>query len=169
SVGSDNVDLIAKGSGPGADCVTGSGSVPGSAGGVLHFLRSQLTNNIGGAVYFDGTVFNDGGGAVGVGADRGGIDGAVCRLNAGAQSSADAAGTGDGVVVADITDGQNVADDAVAVAVDGVDVCLDVLFDHGALQLGALGCVGTYIVGVRVRAQSGPVQFGGGAVGGLAA
>ena len=73
-VGSDNVDLIAKGSGPGADCVTGSGSVPSSAGGVLHFLRSQLTNNIGGAVYFDGTVFNDGGGAVGVGADRGGID-----------------------------------------------------------------------------------------------
>ena len=48
-------------------------------------------------------------------------------VNGGAQRAAHAAGTGDGVVVADIADGQNVADDAVAVAVDGVGVGRDVI------------------------------------------
>ena len=38
----------------------------------------------------------------------------------------------------DVTDGQNVADDAVAVAVDGIDVLFDVILDHLALQFSTL-------------------------------
>ena len=89
-VGNDHVDGVTEGSRPGADGVAGGGSVPSGAGGVLHFLRSQLTDNVGLAVDFDGAVLNGGSGAVGVGADRSAVDGAV-NLNAGAQSRADAA------------------------------------------------------------------------------
>ena len=70
--------------------------------------------------------------------------------------------------MADVTDGQHVADDAVAVAVDGVDVGGDIVQDHLALELGALVGVEAHIVGVLVEAQGGHVQLAGGAVGGLA-
>ena len=87
-------------------------------------------------------------------------------VNGGAQRAAHAAGTGDGVVVADIADGQNVADDAVAVAVDGVGVGRDVIRDHLALQLGALVGVKADVVGVGVEVQRVHVQLAGGGVGG---
>src|SRR5699024_2666604 len=45
-VGDHNVDGIAEGSGPGADSVAGSGGVPSGACGVLHLLRSQLTDRV---------------------------------------------------------------------------------------------------------------------------
>ena len=61
-------------------------------------------------------VLDVGGGAVNVGADGGAVDDAV-NLDGGAERAAHAAGTGDGVVVADVADSQDVADDAVAVAV----------------------------------------------------
>src|SRR5699024_4987992 len=113
-VGGDDIDLIAEGGGPGGDGVAGGTGVPGGAGGVLHLLRGQLTHDVGGAVDGDLAVLHDAGGAVGVGADGGGVDGAVL-LHAGSQSGPDAAGTGDRVVVADVADGQDVADDAVAI------------------------------------------------------
>ena len=166
-VGDHNVDLIAEGGGPGGDGVAGGGGVPSGAGGVLHLLRGQLTDGVGGAAHINGAILHDGGGAVGVGAHGVGIDGAV-GINAGAQSGADAAGTGNGVVVADVADGQDVADDAVAVAVDGVNVVGDVLQDHLALQLGALVGVEAHVVGVVVEGQGVHVQLAGGAVGGLA-
>src|SRR5699024_5510366 len=166
-VGGDHVDLIAEGGGPGVDGVAGGGGVPGGAGGVLHLLRGQLTDGVGGAVDLQGAVLHDGGGAVGVGAHRSAVDGAV-HLNARAQHGADAAGTGDGGVVADVADGEHVADDAVAVAVDGVDVGLDVVADHLALELSALVGVEANVVCILVEAQSGHVQLAGGAVGGLA-
>ena len=70
--------------------------------------------------------------------------------------------------MADVAHGQHVADDAVAVAVQAVNVGLDVIQDHLALQLGALVGVEADVVGVLVEAQSGHVQLAGGAVGGLA-
>src|SRR5699024_9411802 len=119
-VGDHHVDLIAEGGGPGVDGVAGGGGVPGGAGGVLHLLRGQLTHGVGGAVDLDGAVLHVAGGAVQVGAHGGGVHGAV-HLHSGAQSGAHAAGTGDGVVVADVAHGQHVADDAVAVAVQAVN------------------------------------------------
>src|SRR5699024_8975944 len=156
-VGGDHVDLIAEGGGPGVDGVAGGGGVPGGAGGVLHLLRGQLTDGVGGAVELQGAVLHDGGGAVGVGAHRIAVDGAV-HLNAGAQSGTDAAGTGDGVVVADVADGQHIADDAVAVAVDLFAVLNglgDVIQDHLALELSALVGVEANVVCILVEAQSG--------------
>ena len=70
--------------------------------------------------------------------------------------------------MADVADGQDVADDAVAVAVKALDVGLDVVKDHGALELGALVGVEADVVGVLVEGQSGHVELTGGAVGGLA-
>src|SRR5699024_1763044 len=95
-VGNNNIDGLTEGSGPGIDSVSCSSSVPGSTCGVLHLLRSQLTYGIGLAVNLDGAVLYDGGRTVGVGSYRGTVDLAV-YLNAGAQSTADASGTGDGI------------------------------------------------------------------------
>ena len=165
-VGGDDVDLVAEGGSPSADGVAGGGSVPSGAGGVLHLLRGELTDYVGGAVYLEGAVLDVGGGAVDVGADRSAVDDAV-DLDGGAERAAHAAGTGDGVVVADVADGQDVADDAVAVAVKVSDVGLDVVKDHGALELGALVGVEADVVGVLVEGQSGHIELTGGAVGGL--
>mgnify|MGYP002442880063 CR=1 FL=1 len=74
----------------------------------------------------------------------------------------------DRIVMADITDSQHIADDTVAIAVEALDVGLDVVKDHGALQLGALVGVEAHVVGVVVEGQSLHIQLTGGAVGGLA-
>src|SRR5699024_2609550 len=113
-VGYHDVDLVAESGGPGADGVAGGGVIPGGAGGVLHLLGVQLSDSVGGAVDLQGAVLHDGGGAVGVGADGVTVDSAVHRY-AGAQGGAYASGAGHGVVVADVADGQHIADDAVAV------------------------------------------------------
>src|SRR5699024_613763 len=102
----------------------------------------------------------------GVGADGIAHD-PVVTLNSSAQRSADAAGTGDGVVVADVADGQNVADDAVAVAVDGINVGGDVIQNHLALQFSALVGVETNVVGVVIELQRVHIQLAGGGVGRL--
>ena len=52
--------------------------------------------------------------------------------------------------MADVADSQDVADDTVAIAVEALDVGLDVVKDHGALQLGALVGVEADVVGVLV-------------------
>ena len=70
--------------------------------------------------------------------------------------------------MAHITDGEDIADDAVAVAVDGVDVLLDVVNDHLALELAALVGVEADVVGVGVPVERGHVELTGGAVGRLA-
>ena len=69
--------------------------------------------------------------------------------------------------MADVADGQHVADDAVAVAVDLVDVGSDVVQNHLALELRALVGVKAHVVGVLVEVHGGHVQLAGGAVGGL--
>ena len=106
-VGDNDVDLVAEGGRPGVDGVAGGGGVPGGAGGVLHLLAGQLTHGEGLAAGLDGAVLHGGGGAVGVGAHRVGHD-AVVAFHRGAQRAAHAAGTGDGVVVADVADGQHI-------------------------------------------------------------
>ena len=54
--------------------------------------------------------------------------------------------------MSDIADCQYIADHAVAVAVDGVDVGLDVVSYHGSLKFSTLVCIESYIVGVVVVA-----------------
>src|SRR5699024_1057704 len=84
-VGNYYVDGITEGSGPGVDGVSSGSCIPGSSSGVLHLLRSQLTNDVALAVHLQGSVLNDGGGAVGVGSYGVAVDLAV-GLNAGSQS-----------------------------------------------------------------------------------
>ena len=69
--------------------------------------------------------------------------------------------------MSDVADCQNVSDHAVAVAVDGLRVRLDVIQYHGTLKLSALVCVESYIVGILIEAQSRHIQFSCGAVGRL--
>ena len=69
--------------------------------------------------------------------------------------------------MADIADCQNIADDAVAVAVDGLDIGFDVFLNHGSLKLGTLVRIESYIVRIVIEAQSGHIQLAGGAVGRL--
>ena len=165
-VGDNYINGVAERGRPGADSVAGSGGIPSGTGGVLHFLGGQLTDDIRLAVDLDGTILNDGSRTIGIGADGLTVDCAI-SLNAGAQSGADTAGTGDGVIVADIADGQDVTDNAVTIAVDGVNVLLDVILDHLALQFGTLVGIETNIIGVVVEAKSRHIQFAGGAVGRL--
>ena len=166
-VGDDDVDLVAERGGPGLDGVAGRGGVPGGAGLVLHLLRGELADGVLVAVVGgDGGVLDDGGGAVDVGADRGRVDVAV-DLDAGAERLAGAARTGDGVVVADVTDGEDVADDAVAVAVELGSVGLDVSEDHLALEVAALRGVKADVVGVLVEGQGVHVELARGGVGRL--
>ena len=73
--------------------------------------------------------------------------------------------------MADVADGQHVADHAVAVAVDlnaVLDGLLDVFLDHLALELSALVGVKAHVVCLVVELQSVHVQLAGGAIGGLA-
>ena len=63
-----------------------------------------------------------------------------------------------------ITDGEDVADDAVTVAVDIGSVGLDVLDDHLALELATLLGVKSDIVGVIVPLKRSHVQRAGGRV-----
>ena len=69
--------------------------------------------------------------------------------------------------MADITDCQNVSDDAVAVAVDGVNVCLDVISYHGSLKFSTLVGIESYIISIVVEAHRCHIQLAGGAVGRL--
>ena len=55
--------------------------------------------------------------------------------------------------MADITDGQHIADDAVAIAVNGVYVLLDIIFYHSSLEFRALVGVKTYIICILVIIQ----------------
>ncbi len=69
--------------------------------------------------------------------------------------------------MSDIADCKYVSDNAVTVSVDCIRVCLDIVGNHLALQLGTLICVESYIVGVRVVVQSILVKLACGAVGRL--
>ena len=166
-VGDDDVDLVAEGGGPGLEGVARRGGVPGGAGLVLHLLRGELADDVLLAVISgDLAVDDEVGGAVGVGADGVGDDVAVL-LDGGAESLAGAAGTGDGVVVTDVTDGEDVADDAVAVAVERGGVLLDVVKNHLALEVAALRGVKADVVGVLVEVEGGHVELARGGVGRL--
>ena len=166
-VRSDNVNLIAEGGSPGADAVTCRCSVPGCARRVLHLLRSQLSDLVGLAVDFELAVLDHRSGAVDVRACRRGIDCAVL-LNRRAECLSDTSRAGNRVVVADVPNGKDITDRAVAVLVDLSRVLLDVVDNHLTLQLSALICVEADIVGLVVVVQRILVQFAGGAVRGLA-
>ena len=66
-----------------------------------------------------------------------------------------------------VTDGKNVTNDAVAVAVDVGGVILDVLDDHLALELATLLGVKANVVGVLVPVERGHIELTGGRVGRL--
>ena len=63
-----------------------------------------------------------------------------------------------------VTDGEDVANDAVTVAVDVGSMSLDVLDDHLALELAALLGVKANVVGVIVPLERGHIQLAGGRV-----
>ena len=69
--------------------------------------------------------------------------------------------------MSDVADCKNIADYAVAVAVDCIDVLLDVLLNHSSLKLSTLVCIKSYIVCSVVEAEGVHVQFSSGAVGWL--
>ena len=162
----DNVNLIAEGGSPGADAVSCRCSVPSCARCVLHLLRSQLSHLVGLAVHFDLAVLDNRCHAVDVRACRRGIDCAVL-LNRRAECLSDTSRTSDRVVVADVPNGKDVTDRAVAVLVDLGSVLLDVLDNHLTLELGTLVCVEAYIVGLVVEVKCLFVELARGAVGGL--
>jgi len=66
--------------------------------------------------------------------------------------------------VSHVTDGEDVANDAVTVAVDVGCMGLDVLDDHLALELAALLGVKADVVGVIVPLERGHIQLTGGRV-----
>ena len=70
--------------------------------------------------------------------------------------------------MADVADAEDIADDAVAVAVEAFAVGLQIVDDHLALQLGTLLGVKADIVGLVIPGQRIHVQFAGRAVGRLA-
>ena len=70
--------------------------------------------------------------------------------------------------MSDITDGQNITDDAVAVAVNVIDILLDVLFYHGTLKFSTLIGVESYVIGIFVIVQSCHIKLSCGAAGRLA-
>ena len=63
-----------------------------------------------------------------------------------------------------VTDGEDVTNDAVTVAVDVGSMSLDVLDDHLALELAALLGVKANVVGVIVPLERGHIQLTGGRV-----
>ena len=65
--------------------------------------------------------------------------------------------------MADITDSQHIADDTVAITVNGVYVLLDIIFYHGSLEFRALIGVKTYIICILVIIQSRHIKLSGGA------
>ena len=67
----------------------------------------------------------------------------------------------------DITDAQDVADDAVAVAVKAFTVGFQIVDDHLALQHSTLDCIKADIVGLSVERQGVHIQFARRAVGRL--
>jgi len=165
-VGNNDIDGISQRRSPGADGVAGGAGIPGSAGGILHFLRSKLTNGEGRAIHFNGAVLNLGSGTIRIGTDR--IrNNAVAAFHCGAQSATNATGTGNRVIMADIADCQNIADNAIAVAVDGVSMCFNVICDHLALQFSTLVGIETDIISVAVKVQRFRIQLACGAVGRL--
>ena len=165
-VGDDKVNLVTEGGRPGADGVASRSSVPGGAGGVLHLLRGELAHGVGLATNLHLCVLDQRGGAVGVGAD-GVRDDVAVLLDAGAERLAHAARTSDGVVVAHVTNGEDVANDAIAVAVECGDVLLDVVLDHLALRLGTLVGIEADVVGLVVEVEGCGVKLASGAVGRL--
>ncbi len=52
--------------------------------------------------------------------------------------------------MSDIADSQNVTDDAVTVAVNGINIFLDVVFYHGTLKFSTLIGIESYIVCILV-------------------
>ena len=70
--------------------------------------------------------------------------------------------------MADVADGQDVSEHAVAVAVELGRVLLEVVEDHLALGLAALVGIEANIVGVLVELQGRSVKLAGGGVGRLA-
>ena len=61
--------------------------------------------------------------------------------------------------MSDIPDCQDITDDSVAVAVDCVNVLLDVILNHGTLKLSALVGVETYIVCILIEIQGCHIQL----------
>ena len=166
-VGDDEVNLLAKGRRPGADSVASRCCIPGGTRRVLHLLRGKLANGVGLATNLHRGVLDKRGRAIRVGTNGIG-DNLAVLLDAGAKGAAHAAGAGDGVVVAHVANGKDVANDAVAIAVKRGNVLLDVVLDHLALSLGALVGVKANVVGLVVEVEGGGVKLAGGAVGRLA-
>ena len=116
-IGCNNINLIAKRGRPCADCIACCGSIPCSSCGVLHLLGSKLTDNVCLSANFDGAVLYNRCCTVCVCTNRIAVDAAVF-LYRGAESLADTSCTCDRVVMSDVSDCQNVADDSVAVTVN---------------------------------------------------
>ena len=69
--------------------------------------------------------------------------------------------------MSDIPDCQDITDDSVAVAVDCVNVLLDVILNHGALKLGTLIGIETHIICILIEIQGCHIQLSGSAAGWL--
>ena len=52
--------------------------------------------------------------------------------------------------MSDVADSQNVTDNAVTVAVNGINIFLDVVFYHGTLKFCTLIGIESYVVGILV-------------------
>ena len=69
--------------------------------------------------------------------------------------------------MSDITDCQNVTDDAIAVTIQFSAVRSQIVSDHLTLQLSTLVGIESYVVGILVPVESSHVKFTGRAVGRL--
>ena len=90
------------------------------------------------------------------------------KINACAKSLTDTPCTCNGVIMSDIPDCQDITDDSVAVAVDCVNVLLDVILNHGALKLCTLIGIETYIICILIKIQGCHIKLSCSTAGGLA-
>ena len=67
----------------------------------------------------------------------------------------------------DIADSEDIADDAVTIAVNGIYILLNIILYHGTLQLRPLVSIEAHIIGILVIIQSRHIKLSGGTAGGL--
>ena len=165
-IGDNQINLIAEGRRPCTDRISGCSSIPCCTGRVLHFLRSELSDLECLAAGINSAILYNCGRAICICAARFRVQ-IIAVFDTCAKSLADTPCTGNGVIVSDITNCQNIADDAIAISVNFIRMLCDVISNHLALQLSTLLGIEANIVSVLVPVQSSHVKLTSGAVGRL--
>ncbi|SPT74845.1 Uncharacterised protein [Arcanobacterium haemolyticum] len=143
-VGDNKIDLIVELAAPCGDGIASGTGIPRCTGARLHFLGSKFNNLKGTKFAFLHSV------CVGfgwIGEDR------STFFNCSTKCLTNTAGTCDGIVVSYIANCQNIANLAIAVAIDRILVLFDEFGNHFSLEFCTLGGIEANVVRLIVEVQ----------------